>query len=140
MSRSWRPGLQRAVTRVTGLTAIVGGLLLVAASVSGSAQAPGHRPLAARPVAAGAPVSCAPGSPEQNLPQNGFTCPVKIPNSSGLGEPSIIHDSQGRLFVTAPQSLGNINTAGGSPLFTSVNGGQAWGPPVRSQECTGLSG
>jgi hypothetical protein len=142
MSGSWRSGFPRGVTRVTGLTAMVGGLLLVAASASGSVRAPGYRPLAAGQVArvASAPVSCPPGSPEQNLPQSGFLCPVKIPNSSGLGEPSIIHDSQGRLFVTAPQAIGNINTAGGSPLFTSVNGGLAWGPPVRSQACTGLSG
>ena len=88
MSRSWRRGFPRGVTRVTGLTALVGGLLLVAAALSGSARAPGHRPLAARQLArvVAAPVSCTPGSPEQNLPQNGFTCPVKIPNSSGLGE------------------------------------------------------
>ena len=77
-----------------------------------------------------AAVSCTPGSPEQNLPQNGFICPVKIPNSSGLGEPSIVHDSQGRLFVTAPQAIGNVNPAGGSPLFTSANGGRTWGPMV----------
>ena len=124
MSRSGRAGFPRGVTRVTGLTAIVGGLLLVAASASGSARPAGHRPLAAGQVARGmsATVSCTPGSPEQNLPQNGFICPVKIPNSSGLGEPSIVHDSQGRLFVTAPQAIGNVNPAGGSPLFTSANG------------------
>ena len=48
MSRSWRRGFPRGVTRVTGLTALVGGLLLVAAALSGSARAPGHRLLAAR--------------------------------------------------------------------------------------------
>lgn len=142
MSRLWRPGIARGVTRLTALTAIACGLLLVAALANGSARAPGHQPVAAGQMArlASASVSCARGTPEQNLPQNGFTCPVKIPNSSGLGEPSIIRDSQGRLFITAPQALGNINTAGGSPLFTSANGGQTWGPPVRSQACTGLSG
>jgi hypothetical protein len=123
------------------VTAVVSGLLLVGASASGNPRAT-HGPLAAQQVAQAVPAaaSCTPGSPEQNLPQNGFTCPVEIPNSSHLGEPSIGHDSQGRLFVTAPQSLGNIQTAGGSPLFTSNDGGQTWGPPVRSQACIGLSG
>ncbi|MBV9101445.1 MAG: hypothetical protein JO198_10450 [Candidatus Dormibacteraeota bacterium] len=72
--------------------------------------------------------------------QNGFTTPVALGSSGGLGEPTIIHDSANRLFVTAPQGIGNVNTGGGSPLFTSTNGGATWGAPVRSQECTGLSG
>jgi hypothetical protein len=65
MTRSWQRGFLRAVTRVTGLTAMAGGLVLVAASASGSARAPGHRPLAARQVArvASAPVSCLPRQP-----------------------------------------------------------------------------
>lgn len=72
--------------------------------------------------------------------KNGFTAPTELPASGGLGEPTLIHDSQGRLFVTAPQAVGNVNTGGGSPLYTSVNGGATWSNPVRSQECTGLSG
>jgi len=47
----------------------------------------------------------------------GFLGPTQVPNSSGLGEPSLAIDSAGRLFVTAPQSLGNI-TGGGSPVWT----------------------
>ena len=143
---SRRSEFRRGRARVAWLTAVAGGLLLVAAFTSGIprvTQAP--RPgllsahLLARTVAA-ATTSCTPGSPEQNLPQSGFSCPVEIPGSGGLGEPSIIHDGQGRLFVTAPQALGNIQTSGGSPLFTSADGGLSWGPPVRSQACTGLSG
>jgi hypothetical protein len=90
--------------------------------------------------------NCTAGSPELNVSQNGFICPVKIPSSGGLGEPSITHDTGAdnggvpRLFVTAPQSIGNVNTAGGSPLFTSTDGGLHWGAPIRSQLCTGLSG
>lgn len=77
--------------------------------------------------------------------QNGFTAPVELPSSSGLGEPTIIHDSGAgnggvaRLFVTAPQALGNVQQ-GGSPLYTSTDGGATWTGPVRSLECTGLSG
>ncbi len=55
----------------------------------------------------------------------GFTAPVAIPNSSGLGEPSLAVDSAGRLFVTAPQSLGTV-TGGGSPVWTSTNAGSTW--------------
>jgi len=47
----------------------------------------------------------------------GFLGPTQVPNSGGLGEPSLAIDSAGRLFVTAPQSLGNI-TGGGSPVWT----------------------
>jgi hypothetical protein len=90
--------------------------------------------------------SCRAGSPEKNLPGKNFLCPVKIPSSSGLGEPTIIADNGAgnkgvpRLFVTAPQALGNVQTSGGSPLFTSTDGGVKWSGPVRSQMCTGLSG
>jgi len=59
----------------------------------------------------------------------GFTGPVQIPQSSGLGEPSIAADSAGRLFVTAPQTLGNI-TGGGSPVWNSTNAGASWSAPV----------
>jgi hypothetical protein len=78
--------------------------------------------------------------------KNGFTAPVAIPASGGLGEPTIVRDSGAgnggvaRLFVTAPQSLGNVMTSGGSPMFTSLDGGAHWSAPVRSQECAGLSG
>src|SRR6201987_782494 len=125
------PGLCRGPGSGVRPAALVSGLVLVIAFTPA-----GHRAVAGT----GAAASCTAGSPELNVAAGGFTCPVKIPDSSGLGEPSIIHDSQGRLFVTAPQAIGNINTAGGSPLFTSVNGGPAWGPPVRSQACTGLAG
>jgi len=54
-----------------------------------------------------------------------FSTPVAIPNSGGLGEPSLAADSQGRLFVTAPQSLGTI-TGGGSPVWTSTDHGATW--------------
>jgi hypothetical protein len=138
--RESRHGLARAAW----LTALLSGLL-VAAFTSGIPRVthpPRHSLLILHPVArtVRAATSCTPGSPEQNVALNGFICPVEIPNSTGLGEPSIVHDSQGRLFVTAPQALGNIQTGGGSPLFTSTNGGLAWGPPVRSQACVGLSG
>jgi hypothetical protein len=59
----------------------------------------------------------------------GFTAPVAIPKSSGLGEPSLAIDSAGRLFVTAPQSLGTI-TGGGSPVWTSTSAGASWSAPV----------
>lgn len=89
--------------------------------------------------------TCTAGSPELNVSANGFSCPVKLPSSSGLGEPSIIADNGAgnggvaRLFVTAPQGLGNVQ-AGGSPLFTSTDGGSTWSAPVRSDMCSGLSG
>jgi hypothetical protein len=44
------------------------------------------------------------------------------------------------LFVTGPQGIGTINSGGGSPLFTSTNGGASWSGPVRAQTCAGLSG
>src|SRR4029077_4265322 len=78
--------------------------------------------------------------------RSGFTVPVAIPSSAGLGEPTIAHDNGAgnggvaRLFWTAPQAIGNVNTSGGSPLFTSLDGGAHWSAPVRSQLCTGLSG
>lgn len=78
--------------------------------------------------------------------QNGFSSPVTIPQSAGLGEPTIAHDDGAgnggvaRLFVTAPQGLLNLNAGGGSPLFTSLDGGAHWSGPVRSQTCAGLSG
>jgi len=59
----------------------------------------------------------------------GFTAPVEIPQSGGLGEPSLARDQAGRLFVTAPQSLGNIS-GGGSPVWTSTSGGASWSGPV----------
>ena len=71
---------------------------------------------------------------------NGFTAPVELPQSTNLGEPSIVHDSGNRLFVTAPQAIGNVQSAGGSPLYTSGDGGATWSQPVRSQTCIGLSG
>ncbi|HEX9546879.1 MAG TPA: hypothetical protein VF942_06050 [Acidimicrobiales bacterium] len=57
------------------------------------------------------------------------SAPVKLPASAGLGEPSIAIDSAGRLFVTAPQGLGNI-TGSGSPIWTSTNGGASFASPV----------
>src|SRR5207245_1055488 len=51
------------------------------------------------------------------------------PQSSGLGEPSIAIDSAGRLFVTAPQAIGNI-TGGGSPVWNSTTSGTTWSAPV----------
>ena len=77
---------------------------------------------------------------ESNLAQNGFSAPVKIPQSAGLGEPTLAVDAGGRLFVTAPQGIGNVMTSGGSPLFRSTDGGATWQGPVRSQLCAGLSG
>jgi hypothetical protein len=59
----------------------------------------------------------------------GFVAPVAIPQSSNLGEPSLALDSAGRLFATAPQSLGNI-TGGGSPVWTSTSAGASWSGPV----------
>jgi hypothetical protein len=83
------------------------GRLALSAAVAG---------IAAGALAHGAPVAAA-GS--------NFTTPVQIPNSAGFGEPSIAVDSAGRLFVTAPQSLGNV-TGGGSPVWTSTNQGASW--------------
>jgi hypothetical protein len=77
--------------------------------------------------------------------QNGFTAPVALPSSAGLGEPTLVHDDGAanggvaRLFVTAPQAIGTISS-GGSPLYTSTDGGAHWSGPVRSALCTGLSG
>ena len=91
------------------------------------------------------PTTCTAGSPETNVSENGWICPVEIGSSGGLGEPTLIHDDGAgnsgvdRLFVTAPQAIGNVQQ-GGSPLFTSLDGGNTWGAPVRSTECTGLSG
>lgn len=82
----------------------------------------------------------APRSAAFNVAENGFTTPVELPSSAGLGEPTIVSDSHGNLYVTAPQALGNVNTAGGSPLYHSTNHGATWSAPVRSQMCTGLSG
>jgi hypothetical protein len=59
----------------------------------------------------------------------GFTGPMQIPQSSGMGEPSIAIDGSGRLLVTAPQNLGNIN-GGGSPVWASTTGGTSWSGPV----------
>jgi hypothetical protein len=59
----------------------------------------------------------------------GFLAPVQVPQSGGLGEPSLAVDSSGRLVATAPQSLGNVN-GGGSPVWTSTNGGASWSGPV----------
>jgi len=134
-------GFRRGLARVVWLTAVVGALFLVAAFTSAWPRVthPRGHGLPAAGVAL-AKTSCTSGSPEQNVAENRFMCPVEIAGSGGLGEPSIIHDSQGRLFVTAPQAIGNIQTSGGSPLFTSTDGGLTWGAPVRSQECAGLSG
>ena len=82
----------------------------------------------------------APASAAFNVAENGFTKPVELPSSSGLGEPTIVSDSHGNLYVTAPQALGNVNTAGGSPLYHSTDHGATWSAAVRSQMCTGLSG
>jgi hypothetical protein len=62
----------------------------------------------------------------------GFTAPSEIPQSGGLGEPSLAIDQSGRLIVTAPQSIGNVN-GGGSPVWTSTNGGASWSNPVHPQ-------
>jgi hypothetical protein len=61
----------------------------------------------------------------------GFLGPVQIPNSGGLGEPSLAIDSAGRLFVTAPQALGNI-TGGGSAVWTgtATSTGATWNAGV----------
>jgi hypothetical protein len=91
--------------------------------------------------------ACPVYSPEQNISQNGFICPVELAHSSGLGEPTLIHDSGAgntaanipRLFVQAPQAIGN-GTSGGSPLFTSLDGGLHWSTPVQSTFCTVASG
>jgi hypothetical protein len=72
--------------------------------------------------------------------QNGFSGPTGLTGSDGLGEPTIVHDSANRLFVTAPQAIGNVNTAGGSPMFTSSDGGNTWSSPVRDPYCTAFSG
>jgi hypothetical protein len=92
--------------------------------------------------------SATPAGPagELNIAVNGFTPPVEIGASKGLGEPSLAHDSGAgnngvdRLFIAAPQSIGNVNSSGGSPLFSSTDGGAHWSAPVRSQFCTGTGG
>jgi hypothetical protein len=67
------------------------------------------------------------------------------PPPASASRPSLTTTARGnggvaRLFVTAPQAIGNVNTSGGSPLFRSLDGGAHWSAPVRSQLCTGLSG
>lgn len=59
----------------------------------------------------------------------GFGSPVQIPQSSGLGEPSLAVDQSGRLIATAPQSIGTIS-GGGSPVWTSTTQGASWSGPV----------
>jgi hypothetical protein len=59
----------------------------------------------------------------------GFTAPVQIPQSDNLGEPTLAVDSTGRLLVTAPQAIGNVN-GGGSPVWTSTTKGASWQGPV----------
>jgi hypothetical protein len=86
------------------------------------------------------PLTAHAAGPYGGTAANGFSGPVAISQSTSLGEPTIIADSANRLFVTAPQKIGNVNPAGASPLFTSLDGGATWGAPVRSQACTGLSG
>lgn len=84
--------------------------------------------------------------PYSGTAENGFSSPVALPQSAGLGEPTIVHDDAAgnggaaRLYVTGPQGLGNVMTGGGSPLYTSTDGGAHWSGPVRSQLCAGLSG
>lgn len=84
--------------------------------------------------------------PYSGTAQNGFSAPVALPQSAGLGEPTIVHDDGAgnggvaRLYITGPQGLGNLMTAGGSPMYTSTDGGAHWSAPVRSQLCAGLSG
>jgi hypothetical protein len=80
-------------------------------------------------VVAGAVASTALASGGGGTAGAGFTAPVVIPSSNGLGEPSLAIDSTGRLFVTAPQSIGNIN-GGGSPVWTSTTSGATWSNPV----------
>ena len=72
------------------------------------------------------------GAPSPAVAATTFTTPVELPQSAGLGEPSMALDSAGRLFATAPQSLGNI-TGGGSPVWTSTTQGSTWGQPVAPQ-------
>jgi len=81
--------------------------------------------LAVTAVAAGALLHGSPGVSAATA----FGTPVALPQSAGLGEPSLAMDSAGRLFVTAPQILGNI-TGGGSPVWTSSDGGATWPNPV----------
>lgn len=84
--------------------------------------------------------------PYSGTAENGFSSPVALPQSTSLGEPTIVHDDGAgnrgvaRLYVTGPQGLGNVMTSGGSPLYTSIDGGAHWSGPVRSQLCAGLSG
>jgi hypothetical protein len=68
-----------------------------------------------------------------------FTAPVELPGSGGLGEPSIATDSIGRLFVTAPQAIGNI-TGGGSPVWNSKDAGATWSNPPTVPSGDPLSG
>ncbi|HZU75507.1 MAG TPA: hypothetical protein VFA70_02015, partial [Dehalococcoidia bacterium] len=68
--------------------------------------------LTVTPMRAGAVTTgCTAGSPEANVSENGFICPVKIPGSAGFGEPSMAHDTGTgnggvpRLFVIAPAGV-----------------------------------
>lgn len=94
---------------------------------------------------AAAPVAVLAGHHTRALVRATFTAPSQLPQSGGLGEPSLAADNGAgnngvqRLYITAPQSLGTITT-GGSPLFSSSDGGTSWSGPVRSLMCTGLSG
>jgi hypothetical protein len=103
------------------------------------------------PSASSSPTSstCTPQAHETNVSENGFICPVEIPSSAGLGEPTIIHDAGqnnsgvDRLFVIAPAGVPTIAGSGNhpsSPLFTSTDDGLHWTGPVYDTFCAGAAG
>jgi len=53
--------------------------------------------------------------------------PVQVPQSGGLGEPSLAVDSSGRLVATAPSPLGNVN-GGGKRCDVHQRGASLVGP------------
>jgi hypothetical protein len=102
---------------------IAGSVVLMLGALGTTALAAPHG--GAKPTAKPKPTP----SPTATATAISFTAPVRIPSSGGLGEPSIAADAAGRLFVTAPQSIGNI-TGGGSPVWNSTSNGATWSAPV----------
>lgn len=78
---------------------------------------------------------------------NGFSTPLVIPSSTGLGEPSLAHDDGAgnsgvdRLFAIAPNGVPSIGGGNpSSPLWTSTDGGATWTGPVYDTFCLGAGG
>ena len=56
-----------------------------------------------------------------------------LPDSSGVGEPSIALDSKGTIYVTGPAGLGHSPSLSSSPLWKSSDGGTSWHGPTSTE-------